>query len=95
MELRIVKQPEWLKYKDVLRELEPGWPSLKGKVVGPNSYQALIYLEQFLMAHKAWSIVNNEFNAPELTYAERVRLNAEYWELVFYRSKIVDSINRL
>lgn len=95
MELRIVKQPEWFKYKDVVRKLEPGWPSLKAKVVGPNSYQALIYLEQFLMAHNALLMVNNEINAPELTNAERIRLNAEYWELVFYRSKIVESINRL
>ena len=95
MELRVVKQPEWFKYKDVLRQLEPVWPLLKEKVVGPNSYQALIYLEQFLMAHKAWSIVNNACNAPGLTNAERVRLNAEYWELCLYRSKIVESINRL
>ena len=72
-----------------------GWPSLKAKVVGPNSYQALIYLEQFLMAHNALLMVHNEINAPELTYAERNRLTAEYWELVFYRSKIVASINRL
>lgn len=95
MELRIVKQPEWFKYQDVVRELEPGWPLLKEKVVGPNSYQALIYLEQFLMARKALSIANNACNAPELTNAERIRLNAEYWELSFYSSKIVESINRL
>ena len=95
MELRIVKQPEWFKYQDVVRELEPGWPLLKEKVVGPNSYQVLIYLEQFLMARKALSMVNNEFNTPELTNAERIRLNAEYWDLVLYRSKIVESIYRL
>ena len=95
MELRIVKQPEWLKYKDVLRELEPGWPSLKGKVVGPNSYQALIYLEQYLMARKASTIAYNAYHAPGLTQEERVRLNDEYWKVAYHRMNILDSLDSL
>jgi hypothetical protein len=95
--LRIVKDPYWLvQYKKALRERNmPEWPLLKEKLMGPNSYQALFYLEQFLMARKASTIAYNAYHAPGLTEEEWNRLHNEYWEVSFHRFKILDSLNSL
>jgi hypothetical protein len=95
MELRIVKQPYWfVQYKRALRERNiPEWPSLKEKLVGPNSYQALFYLEQYFMARKASTIAYDAYHAPGLTEEERSRLHDEYWEVAYHRFKILDSLD--
>jgi len=93
--IRIV--PYWLvQYKKALRELNMNeWSSLKERLAGPNSYQALFYLEQFLMARKASSIAYDAYHAPGLTEEEWDRLHNEYWKVAFHRFKIMDSLNSL
>ncbi len=95
--LRIVIKPYWkTRYEAALRERGIAeWPLLKEKLIGPNSYQALFYLEQYMMARKAGEIAYRAYHAEDLTDEERILLRDEYWEVVGHRFKLLDRLFNL